>query len=177
MKETTPAKITPAVLKFCERFGGSIKPPIYVPVRPEPDEKLLDCHNVVQRKTTRDGGAAVFGWLIWESPGLFLVSDFHSVRQSPTGELIDVNPQPDGEEKILFLRDPSMKFEGVRPKQRYMPLRDHAAVREFIAANKAYKEWFPATGVEKAIDLEGRMLRARVQAAAMAMFAAFGPKR
>jgi len=51
------------------------------------------------------GGEAIFGWIIWEVPGLLLEAEFHTCYKDEDGKLIDITPKPDRERQILFLPD------------------------------------------------------------------------
>lgn len=55
----------------------------------------------------------MLGWLIWIMPGVMMIeAEFHSVWVSPTGEMIDITPKAQGENKILFLPDKKLKYKG-----------------------------------------------------------------
>lgn len=55
------------------------------------------------------------GWIIWEDPGLLVEAEFHVVWADPGGNLVDVTPKPDGEQRILFVRDSSVIWDFSAP--------------------------------------------------------------
>jgi hypothetical protein len=128
---TTPAEITPSVLKFC----GQVVPntlPVWVPVRVEKDSVYSDCFFNVAAKTKVHGGTVQYGWTIWEEPGLWLEAEFHAVWVDPGGEdRVDITPH-EGEDKILFLPDPSRIWQNVVVPNRRFALKDDPLVKEFL---------------------------------------------
>src|SRR5690349_8251863 len=91
---TTPKEITEKVRLFAERLNGSGV--VSVPVVPDECGLYGFCVDGVREKVNRNGGGIVFGWIIWEWPGVMLESEFHSVWRTPAGELLDITPKPDG---------------------------------------------------------------------------------
>lgn len=69
-----------------------------------------NCHKNVDKIVAQHGGNPVFGWIIWSNHDLF-DAEFHCVWQDESGTLHDVTPRRDGEKEILFLPDPSRKFD------------------------------------------------------------------
>ncbi len=67
------------------------------------------CHANVLHCVRVHGGKRINGWLIWESAP-FDDAEFHCVWENPEGELLDVTPRKDGEERILFLPDPATRL-------------------------------------------------------------------
>jgi hypothetical protein len=89
---------------------------------------MLDCFNIVARKVARDGGTIQHGWSIGEWPTIMLEAEFHGVWVSASGELIDLTPQADPPDRILFLPDPNRKFEGrssAKPPHAFAQARRH----------------------------------------------------
>lgn len=101
-KETTPAAINDDISRFCATLGSS---PLYIPVVNDPDGIYGFCSDGVELKIAKSGGRIVFGWCIWEWPGVFLTAEFHSVWESPTAEMLDITPKPGAETRILFVPD------------------------------------------------------------------------
>ena len=101
---TTPSSISPDVLRLCSLIVETPKP-TFVPVRVEPGAVFRYCFQAVADKVARDGGACVYGWMIWEYPGFLVEGEFHAIWQDPAGALVDISPKPDGEQLILFLAD------------------------------------------------------------------------
>lgn len=131
---TTPPRISPAILRFCEELNPSERPE-YLPVRPEPHADLDECFFNVRTKVERDGGQIEFGWAIWEWPSTFIEVEFHSVWRSPDGDRVDITPKKDNETRILFLRDSNRTFnfetrERISSVRR--PLTNHPDVLEYL---------------------------------------------
>jgi len=114
-----PEKIDPQIVAFCGQLCPGTKPQ-FVPVRPEADAKILDCHPNVAAKVKRDGGSQVFGWQISVAPHLFLEAQFHCVWRSPDNRLLDITREEFGHAKILFLEDHHRSYIGTRvPHERF----------------------------------------------------------
>jgi hypothetical protein len=103
VEETTPQKISHRVLEFAHRLGG--EPPIFVPVVHDDVGLFGYCDNGVRERVRLSGGTAAFGWCIWEWPRILLTAEFHTVWQTPDGQLVDITPKPHGETSIVFIQD------------------------------------------------------------------------
>lgn len=111
---TTPSRITADVRRLCRRLG-SVSEPVFVDVsasRATSQEDFDDCFHDVQREVEKSGGNIQYGWTIWEWPGIFIEAEFHAVWRRTDGELLDVTPKKDGEERILFVPDLVRVFSG-----------------------------------------------------------------
>jgi hypothetical protein len=127
----TPAKWSSAILALCQELvpGGR---PEYVDVRPIRGAPINDCFPVVHHRVLAEGGAAVYGWSIWEQPTLFVEAEFHAVWRAPNNGLIDVTPKKRPIMRILFLVDPSRTYEGRQVKNVRRALRNHPAIAGFL---------------------------------------------
>ena len=101
--ETTPNALNAQIASFCGTLSSET--PQFISVTEDVHGLYGWCSIGVQRKVQADGGAAVFGWTIWQWAGLFLNAEFHSVWRSPAGKLEDITPKPQGELQILFVPD------------------------------------------------------------------------
>lgn len=115
------------------------------------------CHANVTDAMLVGGGAAVTGWTVWETPGVLLEGEFHVVWSSPAGELVDVTPKPDGEARILFVRDNSVPWSFSEPvKNRRLYLVDNAQTRKMKLLNGRIEElqarYWKADGYEVPAD-------------------------
>lgn len=128
---TTPAEIGHAVLQLQERFA--LGTAIWVPVRPRHDSVLNDCYNDVERQIAEFGGEIIYGWQVWEWPRMMIEGEFHAVWKSPAGEMIDITIKPDGEERILFIPDPTRIYRGRQFDNIRLALWDYHLVHEYIA--------------------------------------------
>jgi len=133
-------------MSFCKRVNPN-ETPFYVQVAAEDYAKHSLCNKNVEAKIARDGGDAIHGWIIWFGDDL-VEAEFHWIWRSPTGDLVDISPKPDGETSILFLPHPNL-WDGVHYiNNRRQAIRDTAATRamvrsfEYLEAEKA-KIWVP----------------------------------
>lgn len=68
-------------------------------------------------------------------------AEFHAVWRDPAGVLRDIAPKPDGISRILFLRDPSRRYESRQVNNIREALWDSLEVHELIAAANARFEF------------------------------------
>src|SRR5688572_33242240 len=101
-KNTTPKSVSKEVLELCAMIDAT-QSPIYVDVVPFADGKLEDCFPNVQARVAKDGGTIQYGWMIWEHPGVLVEGVFHAIWRNPSGDLLDITPTRDRENRILFL--------------------------------------------------------------------------
>ncbi len=147
-RPVTPAEIT-AGLRALIGHLVSDGLPVYVNVQPIVDAQANECFPLVEQQTQQDGGQTVFGWSLWELPALFVEAEFHAVWKQPTGELLDVTPKNHATSKILFLPDPSRRYEGrqinnVRRALRTSPTLDAYLATfnaEFELMNRGERAW------------------------------------
>jgi hypothetical protein len=100
LKETSPVEITPTIEDFARKLGGT---PVIVPVVHDQYGLHGWCSDGVIEKVRHEGGAVVFGWTIWEWPGVILNGEFHAVWANQNGTLLDITPKPQGEQQIIFV--------------------------------------------------------------------------
>lgn len=109
ISETTPPAITSAIIAFARGFSTGA--PDFVSVAPDQFGTYGWCCDGVRAKIATDGGSEVFGWTIWEWPQVLLTAEFHCVWKSDDGDLVDITPKPQHEERILFVPDPNYSPE------------------------------------------------------------------
>ena len=80
----------------------------------------------------KDKVSCTFGWTIWETPGVCIEAEFHSVWQRENADLVDITPKPDGEQKILYLRDDSREYTGMIVANFRYPVIDNPHTRQWI---------------------------------------------
>lgn len=85
--------------------------PIYVDVIPEPQTKESDCFRIVPNKIRESGGKAIFGWTIWEHK-YFIEAECHTVWEDNEGNLLDITPKQNNSQRILFIEDDNIKYDG-----------------------------------------------------------------
>lgn len=129
--ERTPKEITDEIKRFCEEVTPG-EQPFFVPVRPESGAVTSECHPNVERHVKAQGGEAVYGWIIWQSPAV-LHAEFHCNWRSPDGKLIDITPKADGEAEILFLPDQRHQWSGWAVPCRRKARRTDPMLAQFIS--------------------------------------------
>lgn len=135
---TTPGSVSDAILDFCFEISPG-ETPFYVPVTPVPPSKHADCFANVREHVNNTGGRIIYGHMVWEAPGLFLVTNEHAIWHAPSGTVHDLTPQPDGETSILFLKDRKVTepVEGeVSKLANYKALIEDRDLEEFIEIQK-----------------------------------------
>ena len=106
--------------------------PVAVRHQPLSGKPLQECFSIVAQLVALCGGSQVFGWAIFEIPGIWLEAEFHTVWESPDGSLFDVTPRPFELDEILFLPDPARRYEGIQVATVFHPLTQNSAVLRHI---------------------------------------------
>lgn len=127
-----PREITPPIRALATDLvpGQSLR---FVRLQPAPDAEANECFKVTKRQIDEYGGMEVLGWRILEWPGILIEAELHSIWRSPEGALLDVSLSPSGEERCLFLPDPTQRFDGQWVDNVRRPLGYDRAVAEYIA--------------------------------------------
>lgn len=99
MRVTTPP-LDECVRSFCRRVG--IAEPMPVEIKPAEGAKPGCCFRNVQRHLERHGGSVRYGWIAWGAPAVYFESEFHAIWQPSDGPPLDITPQRDGEDHIIF---------------------------------------------------------------------------
>lgn len=108
-RETTPEKIIGKIMELCRRIvHGEVSQ--YVPVKPEEWSRPMECFQNVEQMVKRYGRQQVNGRGIWRWSNVLVTAEAHAVWKSPEGQLIDITPHDNNEDKILFLCDESMIY-------------------------------------------------------------------
>ncbi len=99
------------------------------PITAEP----LDCFNIVANHTNEFGGRTILGWQIWKST-ILIEAEAHAVwEQSGTEELLDISPKLGVSiDRILFVEDPRMKYEGKQINNIRLNITKNQLVDHFI---------------------------------------------
>jgi hypothetical protein len=126
-----PRDLYPHVIDFCRSLSQGT--PVYLEVRPDPQDVINECPSNVQRHIQSEGGEAVTGWQIWEWLGLMIEAEFHQVWRTADGELRDVTPKVLPFPRTLFVADPRLIYDGRQVNNVRRPLTDDDRVRKFIA--------------------------------------------
>jgi hypothetical protein len=114
--------------------------PIVARCIPRFDRPSNECFSLVEEQIREKSGSMIVGWAIWERPGVFIEAEFHAVWESPEGEFIDLSPRPLLFQHVLFLPDPSRKYEGRQVDNIRKPLvRDNDVVRFLLIFEHQFK--------------------------------------
>lgn len=132
---TTPSGITSEVRRLCKHMGFSTEP-VFIQVNARADAISGECFDTTAKQVIEHGGSSVFGWLIWEWPGILIEAEFHAVWQKPDGTLLDVTKKDDGESVVLFIPDPGRKHEGVRVDNVRLPIGKDQKIKQLISLKK-----------------------------------------
>lgn len=109
-RQTTPPEpINGQVRNFC--WSLSHKKPVFL-LFTAVDNCYISghCHLNVKHRIRECGGRRVYGWVIWQQ-GRMIEAEFHCAWETPDGQLLDITPRADGEERVLFVPDPKRKIE------------------------------------------------------------------
>jgi len=125
------------VKDFCESIRPGAQPQL-LPVEMTPGASATDCFNNVRERIGEANGSSVYGWAIWEWPGVLIEGEFHAVWEDEAGALHDITPAPAGVTERLFLVDPSREYRGRQLNNIRRPLTDHPAVLRLIDAQDRF---------------------------------------
>lgn len=104
--------------------------PVNVPVTVEKYSKNLQCYTNVAKKIAESGGSPCYGWHIHRGKFIY-EGEHHTVWKNDEGELIDVTPNEDKKEQILFLID-NDSYEGSDIPNVRINITDNVFVDDFI---------------------------------------------
>ena len=128
--ETKPAArrsaspvIGKAILKLAQQLS-SASTPEYVIAEPDVECAPDCCYENVTVFVKRHGGSRQTGWLLRETPRVFVEGSLHAVWRRDDGKLVDITPRKGTEAQILFLRDSNVKWEGevIEPRRTLLHL-------------------------------------------------------
>jgi hypothetical protein len=129
---TTPKEISSEVRAFCRSICKKHLP-IFVRVETRSHSLIGECFVNVRTTVELEGGQQIYGWTIWNRPGVFIEAENHSVWRAPDGALVDVSPAPDQETQVLFLQDDDAKpIGGIGNNNHRKALNDDPLVRRYV---------------------------------------------
>jgi hypothetical protein len=85
--------------------------PEWIEVEPRPDGVVKECTENVARAIAEHGGTTRLGWMIWEED-FMIEAIFHAVWENPDGRTVDVTPQDIPVDRIMFVPDPALQYQG-----------------------------------------------------------------
>jgi hypothetical protein len=127
----TPEIVCKDVKKLLAKLKCNLDP-FYVNYVPEAYREVQDCFNIVDDKVKKQGGANIYGWQIWKTSYL-IEGEFHSIWRTEEGEYRDITPKPFSLNKILFVPDNNIKYEGKQIKNIIINLSKKQLVDDLIA--------------------------------------------
>lgn len=109
--------------------------PEWIEVEPRDDAVIEDCTENVSRAIAEHGGESRLGWMIWEED--FMVEAiFHAVWENPDGRAVDVTPQDIPVDRIMFVPDPALQYEGRQIPNVRLNISGMIAVAHLIRLNE-----------------------------------------
>jgi len=108
-KPTTPAKQSLSIKMFLKEIGLKSHPR-FLKFTKRSEEYLPNfCLSNCESENHLHICPIVYGWTIWEDKKYrFIEAEFHAVVLI-NNEIVDITPRVDGEEKILWVHDPTRK--------------------------------------------------------------------
>lgn len=105
-------------------------------IAPTPQAEPQECFGNVKKAVEQYGGEIVFGWTVWEWPGVYIEAEHHAIWRKPDGTLVDITPSPDGDKSRVFVADPSAIYdfenEGCRRENIRKALSKDPIIAEFF---------------------------------------------
>lgn len=132
----TPETITENVTQILKALKAEYDPE-WVIFKAESGYEELDCFVNVKKKMEKDGGKIVYGWTIWEHK-YFIEAEFHAVWQDDNEDLIDLTPKSNSAQKILFLPDDRIRYDGKQIKNFRLNTSGNPLVNDLITVCDAY---------------------------------------
>lgn len=117
---------------------GISESPFYVDLAPEPFADNGFCFENVLTKVGLKNGEMVVGWQFAEF-SFMIEAEFHAIWKSPQGNLSDITqpPIPGFNNKILFVIDPTRKWNGKRVDNFRYNITGNALIDDMIEIEKA----------------------------------------
>jgi hypothetical protein len=136
-----PHKKYGEVNTLCRRLVENGKA-LYLNVEPIDGAEVNECFPNVELAISCNGGSVQYGWQIWEGlPGLLLEAEFHAVWVDTNGKYHDVTPKALlGIKKILFLPDPTRKYEGKQIMNEFAALKNDELLVGYVGNRRRYFE-------------------------------------
>jgi hypothetical protein len=150
-----PVEDTPEVRALCAELVPD-EAPWVVKVSAPPWANPNDCTENVASVIERHGGSIEYGWQLWETlPGLMIEAEFHAVWKDEDGARLDVTPKAHPSiNRIAFLPDPNLVYEGRQIDNIRRPLTDEPLIAALI---QAAEDWYEATNRGDLADFHGQL--------------------
>ncbi|NOJ86972.1 SEC-C domain-containing protein [Myxococcus xanthus] len=141
MNLKTPEFINSAILGFSQELAGHNAQPTFVSVVTRKGAQALDCYMNAREYAAATGGEVLYGWQIWEWPGVLLEAQFHAIVKLPDGGLVDVTPPEDGGARVLFVHTPGHAYGGKMVPSRQRAIAASEVVDRYIFAFGQYTKF------------------------------------
>lgn len=132
---TTPNQVDIRVTSLIRKLSISGQP-IFVSIKPDSESLPDNCFENVRKKMIREHGRRILGWQIWEFP-YTLEAEFHAIWCSPNDQLIDITPKTIPVDKILFIEDSKLEYQGRQVDNVRLNLTENRLVDDLIELKKA----------------------------------------
>lgn len=158
MATTTPSGINKHVRTLRDKIASPVDP-LFVCVQTRSDARSAECFDATAKHVAEFGGVSVFGWQVWEWPGILIEGEFHAVWKSPAGKMLDVSRKDEGENRILFIPDPRISHTGETIDSIRIPIGKAPEIKHLISIKERFYRMFKevhgnATGM---IALKGEL--------------------
>ena len=144
--------ISQFILNFCKTISS--EKPILIPLRPAVAKPVNECFTIVPKHILSYGGKQKIGWniLVWRK--VLIEAEFHSVWESPEGEIIDISPKIYEADFVVFLPDPTKNYTGSQVNNIRKSLSTNRNVRKYISF---FDEYFRHTNEGDLADYHGEI--------------------
>lgn len=140
MHHPIPAQLdTPETLNFCLQVVPDAHA-VLIKNEPFSGAEVMDCFSNVEMVIEQNGGRAVYGWAIWQVPGVYIEAEFHCIWENDAGEMLDITPYTYRTENILFLPDSTRIYRGQQVDNiRQALVNDPDVIRWLYLARKRFE--------------------------------------
>lgn len=87
------------------------------------------------------GGRAIYGWMLWEMPGVLVQAVHHTIWDGPYG-IVDITPKPDGEERIAFVADHRAEYVGASMREMLFAHPANPLAQRFVTRRLIQQLWW-----------------------------------
>ena len=141
---TTPYGINKHVRALRDRIASPLEP-VFVQVQTRHDARSSECFEATAKHVAEFGGTSVYGWQVWEWPGILIEGEFHAVWKNPDGVLLDVSRKDEGENRILFIPDPRLAYTGETIDSIRIPIGKNPKIKQLISIKERFYRLFKET--------------------------------
>lgn len=140
MLPKSPLVVDRHVSALLDKMKVDFEPEI-VPVKIEAYAKPRNCYINVDEKVLRDGGSVHYGWIIWKSK-ILCEAERHAVWENEFGDLIDITPQEEVADKVMFVSDNDFIYSGQSVDNIRLNITNNPVVDDFIYLCELIEKFF-----------------------------------